>query len=87
MQSLLRYLRKSQGMTLSHVAAAVDIDPGNLSRIERGQQVASTDIAEKLVNFFSGQIDELQILYPHRYLKHTESKQEVTPQKKRGHRG
>ncbi|STR51252.1 Helix-turn-helix [Klebsiella oxytoca] len=66
MQSLLRYLRKSQGMTLSHVAAAVDIDPGNLSRIERGQQVASTDIAEKLVNFFSGQIDELQILYPHR---------------------
>ncbi|HBT2486651.1 TPA: helix-turn-helix transcriptional regulator [Klebsiella aerogenes] len=87
MQSPLRNLRKSQGMTLSHVATAVDIDPGNLSRIERGQQIASTDVAEKLVNFFSGQINELQILYPQRYLKPTESQPEGIPQKKRGGRG
>lgn len=87
MQSPLRNLRKSQGMTLSHVATAVDIDPGNLSRIERGQQIASTDVAEKLVKFFSGQINELQILYPHRYLKHTESNQESAPQKERDDRG
>ncbi|EQB8221290.1 helix-turn-helix domain-containing protein [Klebsiella aerogenes] len=87
MQSPLRNLRKSQGMTLSHVATAVDIDPGNLSRIERGQQIASTDVAEKLVNFFSGQINELQILYPQRYLKPTERQPEGIPQKKRGRRG
>lgn len=53
MQSPLRILRKSQGMTLSYVAKGVDIDPGNLSRIERGQQIASLDIAERLVSFFS----------------------------------
>lgn len=34
MQSPLRNLRKSQGLTLSHVANVVDIDPANLSRID-----------------------------------------------------
>lgn len=67
MQSPLRILRMSQELTLSHVAAAVDIDPANLSRIERGQQIASLEVAEKLVAFYSGKINELQILYPNRY--------------------
>lgn len=67
MQSPLRILRKSQGHTLSQVAAAVDIDPANLSRIERGHQIASLEVAEKLVKFYSGLINELQILYPQRY--------------------
>ncbi len=67
MQSPLRILRKSQGHTLLQVAKSVGIDPANLSRIERGQQIASLDVAEKLVAFYSGQINELQILYPNRY--------------------
>jgi putative transcriptional regulator len=67
MQSPLRILRKSQGVTLSHVAAAVEIDPANLSRIERGQQIASLEVAERLVQFYSGRINELQILYPQRF--------------------
>ncbi|WHP32816.1 helix-turn-helix transcriptional regulator [Trabulsiella odontotermitis] len=74
MQSPLRTLRKTQGFTLSQVASAVAIDPANLSRIERGQQIASLDVTERLVTFFAGQIDELQILYPHRYVKHTDGK-------------
>jgi putative transcriptional regulator len=67
MQSPLRSLRISQGHTLSHVAKLIEIDPANLSRIERGQQMASLEVAERLVKFYEGQINELQILYPNRY--------------------
>ncbi|MDK9943645.1 helix-turn-helix transcriptional regulator [Enterobacter roggenkampii] len=87
MQSTLRNLRKSQGLTLSHVANVVDIDPANLSRIERGQQIASLDVAERLVKFYSGQIDELQILYPHRYTQATETGAASVPQEKGENRG
>ena len=80
MQSPLRILRKSQGMTLSHVAKEVDIDPGNLSRIERGQQIASLDVVERLVRFFSGKINELEILYPHRYANSTDIDGNLKPQ-------
>ena len=80
MQSPLRTLRISQGFTLSQVASAVAIDPANLSRIERGHQIASLDVTERLVRFFSGQIDELQILYPHRYVNHIEEKLQNEPQ-------
>ncbi|KFC07029.1 phage DNA-binding protein [Trabulsiella guamensis ATCC 49490] len=68
MQSPLRVLRKSQHLTLSHVAKMVGIDQSNLSRIERGQQKATPDVAERLVSLFPGQINELQILYPQRYM-------------------
>lgn len=87
MQSPLRNLRNSHNLTLSHVAKAVDIDPANLSRIERGQQIASLDVAERLVAFFRGQIDELQILYPSRYADLNGVVAEVTPQLKGDHRG
>lgn len=67
MQSLLRKLRKSHGMTLSHVAIGVQVDPATLSRIERCEQVPSIELAERLARFFQGEISELHILYPSRY--------------------
>nr|DAW17433.1 MAG TPA: helix-turn-helix domain protein [Caudoviricetes sp.] len=73
MSSPLRNLRKSQGRTLSEVAGAIHLDVGNLSRIERGLQVASLDVAERLALFFKGEISELEILYPQRYLTSTET--------------
>ncbi|SUW63266.1 Helix-turn-helix [Buttiauxella agrestis] len=87
MQSPLRNLRKSQGLTLSFVANLVGIDPANLSRIERGQQIASLDVTERLVKFYSGKINELQILYPQRYGKVTEECTEGTPLEKEASRG
>ncbi|CBG89364.1 helix-turn-helix domain-containing protein [Citrobacter rodentium] len=87
MQSPLRNLRKSQNLTLSYVANLVGIDPANLSRIERGQQIASLDVAERLVKFYSGQIDELQILYPQRYVNPTGKSVKAAPQKKGDSRG
>lgn len=63
----LRRLRESRKQTLKDVSSALDIDTGNLSRIERGLQV-SPDVAAKLVNYFGRQhISELEILYPERY--------------------
>ena len=67
MQSPLRKLRKSHGMTLSHVAIGVQVDPATLSRIERCEQVPSIELAKRLARFFQGEISELHILYPSRY--------------------
>ena len=50
------------------VAAAINYDVGNLSRLERGAQTASLEIAEKLVKFYEKKITEMQILYPQRYM-------------------
>jgi transcriptional regulator with XRE-family HTH domain len=63
----LQRLREKRGKTLEEVAAAVEIDTGNLSRIERGKQ-KSVAMATKLVEYYGvGSISELEILYPERY--------------------
>jgi len=67
MQSPLRKLRKSHGMTLLHVANGVQADPATLSRIERCEQIPSVELAERLATFFKGEISELHILYPSRF--------------------
>lgn len=66
-QTPLRAVRLENGLTLSQVAVAIQLDVGNLSRIERGIQVASVDVAERLTNYFKGEITEMQILYPKRF--------------------
>ncbi|EOI3588443.1 helix-turn-helix domain-containing protein [Proteus mirabilis] len=67
MQTPLRVLRIKQNLTLSKVAEAVQIDVGNLSRIERGVQKTSLEVAERLVAFFNGELTEMQILYPKKF--------------------
>lgn len=67
MHSPLRKLRIAHLLTLSDVARKVRIDPATLSRIERSEQLPSIELAERLANFYKGEINELQILYPNRY--------------------
>lgn len=67
MSTPLRLARERRDLTIQQVADAVDIDPGNLSRIERGTQVPSKDLAEKLAKYFDGEINEIQIIYPERF--------------------
>ena len=69
MRTPLRKMREDNGLTISEVALAVQIDVGNLSRIERGIQVTSIETAEKISQFFKGKISEMQILYPQRYVQ------------------
>ncbi len=67
MISPLRAARESRGETLQTVAIAVGIDPGNLSRIERGTQTPSKDLTEKLVAYFGGEVNEVQVIFPERF--------------------
>lgn len=52
MRSLLTQTRKSRGLNLKTVAAAVGTDPTNLSRVEKGQQVPKRELARALFSFY-----------------------------------
>lgn len=67
MTSPLRQSREKRALTLQQVAGAVGIDTGNLSRIERGLQVPTKDLTEKLARFFDNEVTETQIIYPERF--------------------
>lgn len=54
-------------MTLGKLAQAVGSDVGNLSRIERGVQIPSKELAEKICQQFDGEINEMQLIYPERF--------------------
>lgn len=66
MTSPLKQARLARGLTLEQVASGVGIDTGNLSRIERGLQVPSKELAEALVKYFDNEVNETQIIYPER---------------------
>lgn len=67
MTSALKRERMKRQITLQEVANAVGIDTGNLSRIERGLQVPSKDLTEKLAKFFDNKVTETEIIYPERF--------------------
>jgi transcriptional regulator with XRE-family HTH domain len=69
MKTPLRLAREKREQTILEVATAISLDAGNLSRIERGKQVASREVAERLAKHFDHEVTEIQILYPERYLK------------------
>ena len=68
MQTPLRKIRLEKKLTIAEVASAINCDVGNLSRLERGAQAASLQMAERLSRFYGGMISEIQILYPQRYM-------------------
>ena len=53
----LRKLRENQGKTLDEVAEAIHYDPGNLSRLERGQRRPSYTVACSLADYYKVSID------------------------------
>jgi len=59
--------REKSGKTIQQVAAEVGIDAGNLSRIERGTQTPSKDLTERLAKYFSGEVTEIEIIFPERF--------------------
>ena len=71
----LRRARKAKGWSLEEVVkrlAAIGelADTGNLSRVERGMQRASPNLAESLCRVFGKRtLNELHILYPERYVE------------------
>ena len=69
MDSPLKQVRLKHKKTLQDVAAAVGSNTGNLSRIERGQQVPGRDLAERLAKYFGNEVTETEIYYPERFIK------------------
>lgn len=64
--SRLRVCRRKYG-SLRSVSEQLRIDASHLSRIERGIQVPSPELAARLSRFFSGEISEMELLYPERF--------------------
>ncbi|WP_294297611.1 helix-turn-helix transcriptional regulator [uncultured Chryseobacterium sp.] len=58
----IRKLREDSGLPLRKVAAALDIDPSTLSKIERGERSANKDMLNPLANLFHEDQDELGII-------------------------
>ena len=56
----IRELRKERHLTLHQVAVGVDFDSPMLSKIERGERLATIDQAKRLASFFK--IDENDLL-------------------------
>lgn len=69
MKSPLRQAREKRGMTLNALAKKVGSDVGNLSRIERGVQTPNAHLAERICSEFDGEVSELQLIYPARYVE------------------
>lgn len=65
--SPLKKARLKRKLTLQKVSNDVGTDTGNLSRIERGIQVPSKELAEALVKYFDHEVTETQIIYPERF--------------------
>jgi len=69
MNTPLKTVRLKRGQTLRQVADAVGTDVGNVSRMENQKQGVAPAMAEKLSKHFGGEITELQILYPERFME------------------
>jgi transcriptional regulator with XRE-family HTH domain len=54
--SLMTQIRKSRGLSLAAVAEKVGTDAGNLSRVEKGEQVPKRDLARALHKFYGGAV-------------------------------
>jgi transcriptional regulator with XRE-family HTH domain len=66
MRSLLTQTRKSRGLSLEVVAAAVGTDPTNLSRVEKGQQIPKRELARALFSYYD-QVVPLGAIYDPEY--------------------
>lgn len=69
----LKRARKNRGWRLIDVVGQVrraggGLETGGLSRIERNQQTASPALAAQLCRIFDDEINELQVLFPERYM-------------------
>ena len=55
----LRELRADTGLLLKDAAAQLDTDPGNLSRIERGTQTPSVELAWRMADLYAVPLDQI----------------------------
>lgn len=59
----LRNLRRSNKMLLRHLASQLDMDPAQLSKIERGERSIKRETVLRLATIFSIETDDLITLW------------------------
>lgn len=59
----IRFLREKSELPLRKVAAALDIDPSTLSKIERGERSASKEMIFTLAELFNVPVIELNVIF------------------------
>lgn len=59
----VRFLREAQSLPLRRVAAVLDIDPSTLSKIERGDRLATKEMIPLLAELFQVKAEDLKIIY------------------------
>jgi len=69
METPLKKLRVRRGFTQKQVEQGTGIDQGTLSRIENGARTTPENAAAIVKFFGEAMINELQILYPERYVQ------------------
>ena len=57
----IRHLRTESGMTLTQLAAQLELDSANLSKIENGKRDFDEKRLEKLASVFNLKLDDLKI--------------------------
>ena len=60
---ILRNLREKSDMPLRKLAAQLDIDQSTLSKIERNERSANSDLIEKIAKIFKVSKKELQVAF------------------------
>ncbi|GAA2364872.1 helix-turn-helix domain-containing protein [Streptomyces carpaticus] len=58
--SLIRQLRERHGYGLRRFAAAIDLSPSYLSRIERGQRNPAPEVATRIVRELGSNIADIE---------------------------
>jgi transcriptional regulator with XRE-family HTH domain len=59
--SLLRELREQQGSSLRAAARELDVDPSYLSRLERGEKPASSQMLQRAATYYDVPLERLEL--------------------------
>lgn len=71
MITALKRARQKSGKSQAEIAEAVGISQATLSELELMKHKPTPDTAEKLVGVLGGDLTEMMLLYPERYLEST----------------
>ena len=64
----LRLARLKRGLRLADVAKGIGSTPAQLSMVETAKHHPSADLAARISGFFKGEVSEMEILYPERFM-------------------
>jgi transcriptional regulator with XRE-family HTH domain len=83
MTTPLRKVREKRGASTYEVAAAVNINQSQYSRVECGKRRPSPDLASRIAKYFGNAVIGDQILFPEDYMQPEQPPKKPIPQRLR----